>query len=193
MRYFTTREANADMIGAPQGLAAFMRAYAHMKGGGWPENEPKPLPAFTAEAFATLPDYYVMPLAQSMPQAVARADPGGPSDWLTDADLAVYAAEYGRTGFQGGLNWYRCSLSSAQNADLRWLSGRRIEQPSVFVAGARDWGVHQTPGAFEAMTARTLVDAAPTELIPGAGHWVQQEAPEPVVSAALKLLARKAC
>ena len=189
MAYYTTREANADLMGAAQGLPAFVRDYWHMKGGGWAENTPHPLPGFTGEALAMLPHYYVMPLGATMPEAVAGAAPAGAIDWLTDEAVGVYAGEYGRTGFQGGLNGYRIGLTPGMASDLRWLSGRRIEQPSAFVSGDRDWGVYQTPGAFEAMS-RVLVNAAEPELIPGAGHWAPQETPEAVVAAVLRLLKR---
>lgn len=185
--YFAGPEADRDMMGAPQGLGPFLRAYNHMKSGDWAANAPRPLPPGAA-GLAALPDYYVMARGRTMPETVAAHDPGAPAPWLTEEDLAVYEAEYARTGFQGGLNWYRCVQSPAQMADLRVFSGRRIEVPSVFVAGDRDWGVHQSPGAFEAMQTRACARMAPPRLVAGAGHWVQQEAPEAVVEAILDLL-----
>jgi pimeloyl-ACP methyl ester carboxylesterase len=74
------------------------------------------------------------------------------------------------------LNWYR----AAPDPTLRLFSGRSIEVPAAFIAGARDWGVFQSPGAFEAMAAHGCSRLATCELVPGAGHWVQQEAPEAV-------------
>ena len=71
--------------------------------------------------------------------------------WLTDAELEVYVRAFDRTGFQGGLNWYRCATNGWLARDLRLYAGRRIEAPAMFVAGTADWGVFQTPGAFEAM------------------------------------------
>ena len=78
--------------------------------------------------------------------------------WLPDEELAVYTEEFGRTGFQGGLQWYRCALAPSVQAELLLFAGRHIEVPSCFIAGARDWGVHQSPGALESMqtgSART--------------------------------------
>ena len=57
----------------------------------------------------------------------------------------------------------------------RMVAGRRIEGRAMFLAGDRDWGIHQNPGALEAMRARAGADWRGIELIPGAGHWVQQE------------------
>ena len=71
--------------------------------------------------------------------------------WLPDSELAVYAAEYARTGFQGGLQWYRCGTGGLDTAELQLFSGRTIDVPAMFIAGASDWGTYQTPGAFERM------------------------------------------
>ena len=109
--------------------------------------------------------------------------------WLPDADMAVFAAEYGRTGFQGGLQGYRCRTDPAHMAELRVFAGRRIDVPAAFIAGARDWGLHQSPGALDAMATRACSRFRGVRLVPGAGHWVQQEAPEAVVEAVLQFVA----
>ena len=173
-------------------MHAFLRAYYHAKSVGWPANRPHPLERWSAEQLAQLPDYSVMPLAATMPEAVAPDMPSAAEiaacRWLPDAELAVYVREFARTGFQGGLNWYRCATTGLTDADLRPFAGRRIEVPALFVAGAADWGVHQTPGAFEAMQTRACADFRGAHLIEGAGHWVQQEQPEAVVEALLGFL-----
>ena len=69
------------------------------------------------------------------------------------------------------------------------FSGRRIEVPACFIAGAADWGIHQAPGALEAMEERAT-DWAGTWLVDGAGHWVQQERPD-AVSARLTAFASR--
>jgi len=100
--------------------------------------------------------------------------------WLPERELAVYAAEYGRTGFQGGLQWYRVRTSGRFDAEAQVFSGRRIEVPSVFIAGASDWGVHQVPGALDRMQESACARMTGVHQVPGAGHWVQQEQPEEV-------------
>ena len=182
-RYYSTAAANPDMMAAPEGLPAFLRAYFHMKGAGWHENRPFKVAGWTAEALAEMPTYYVMDLGDTMPEAVAAACSAPPDPWLSDEALTVYAAEYGRSGFQGGLNWYRCRFVPEYARELGLFGGLPMQAPMAFIAGAQDWGVRQTPGALEAMEARASSDYRGTHLIDGAGHWVQQEQPEAVVAA----------
>ena len=192
-RYYCGPEANADMWRAPQGLHAFLRAYFHVKSGDWAGNAPVPLASAVAEDFARLPTYYVMDRGQDMARTVAPFMPTAAEiavcRWLPDADLAVFAAEYGRTGFQGGLQWYRCRTEAAHIAELRVFAGRTIDVPAAFIAGARDWGVHQSPGALDAVATRACSQFAGLHLVPDAGHWVQQEAPEAVTDLLLRFFA----
>ncbi|HLK26738.1 MAG TPA: alpha/beta hydrolase [Caulobacteraceae bacterium] len=190
--YYSTPAANADMLDAPQGLHDFLRAYYHVKSADWAGNQPYRLGDWSPGELAKLPDYYVMPLAATMPQAVAPYMPSPAAiaacAWLPDAALAVYARAFAETGFQGGLNWYRAGVSGIVGHDLRLFAGRRIEVPALFIAGAADWGVYQSPGAFEAMQTRGCADFRGAHLIDGAGHWVQQEQPRAVVEALLAFL-----
>ena len=178
--YYSTREADADMRECPQGIAAFLRAYYHYKSADWKDNRPYPLKGWTAAELAKLPTYYIMELGKNMPETVAPAMPRHAAAWLTDAELAVYARTFQETGFQGGLQWYRCGTTPEQIARLLPLAGRTIDVPSMFIAGAADWGVYQRPGDFERMQSRTCTDMRGCHLIEGAGHWVQQEQPERV-------------
>src|SRR5919106_218661 len=59
-KYYSTREANGDMMNAPQGLHAFLRAYYHMKSADWTSNKPFPLKSSTAAELSQLPTYYIM-------------------------------------------------------------------------------------------------------------------------------------
>jgi pimeloyl-ACP methyl ester carboxylesterase len=183
--YYSTPQANTDMHHPPQGLHAFLRAYYHMKSADWPLNRPHPLDELSAEALTQLPHYYVMERGKNMPESVASempdADAIAQCDWLPDDELAVYCAEYARTGFQGGLQWYRCLTSCEQIDCLRLFGGLTIDVPSCFIAGASDWGVHQIPGAFDKMQQQACTRMLGCHLIPGAGHWVQQEQPEAVL------------
>jgi pimeloyl-ACP methyl ester carboxylesterase len=100
----------------------------------------------------------------------------------------VYTSEYGRTGFQGGLNEYRCLFDDKQNAQLRRFSGRTVDVPSIFIGGESDWGVFQTPGALETMRDRICTQMRGIHLVQGAGHWVQQEEPDQVSDILVRFL-----
>ena len=177
--YYATREANADMQGAPQGLTAFLRAYYHVKSADWKANRPLHLKAWSAADLALLPTYYVMDAGCTMAETVAPEMPSAVAvaacRWLPDAELAVYTAEYARTGFQGGLNWYRSRISGLYNADMQLYAGATIDVPALFIAGKSDWGIYQKPGDIEAMQERACSKFAGLHLIDDAGHWVQQE------------------
>ena len=70
------------------------------------------------------------------------------------------------------------------------FSGRTIDQPSCFISGKSDWGVFQTPGAFERMQEKACTRMLACHLVDGAGHWVQQEQPAAVVALLLEFLRR---
>jgi hypothetical protein len=88
------------------------------------------MPNLVSDMLATLPHYYVMPYPSPMADAVAPFMPTvlqiQTCTWLTDSDLAVYVAEYARRGFQGGLQWYRCSTDRNEHIALSRFSGQRI-------------------------------------------------------------------
>jgi pimeloyl-ACP methyl ester carboxylesterase len=190
-RYYQSRAANEDMWRAPQGLHAFLRGYYHVKSADWKANRPFRLAAFMANELARMPTYYVMRRDEDMAETVAAEMPSAAEiaacRWLPEGELAVYAAEFGRTGFQGGLQWYRCTDSKRQLAELEIFSGRIIDVPACFIAGRSDWGIHQFPGAFERMP-QVCKEWRGAHLIEGAGHWVQQEQPEEVVRLLLDFL-----
>jgi pimeloyl-ACP methyl ester carboxylesterase len=190
--YYSTPEADADMLEAPQGLHAFLRAYYHAKSADLSSNRPHPLRAWEAGELAKLPTYYVMDLAADMPASVADDAPTpaqvAACRWLPDEALAVYAGEYARSGFQGGLQWYRCGTSGRFVAEQQTWAGRTIDVPAMFIAGASDWGIHQKPGELEALRTRACTRLLGCELVDGAGHWVQQERPEAVTRLLLDFL-----
>ena len=107
------------------------------------------------------------------------APPPALPDWLPEEALAVFAAQFRRTGFRGGLNWYR-------NIDRNWeltapWHGAAIEVPALFVAGSRDAVIRGAMGE----RALAQMDAAVPGLrrkviVDGAGHWIQQERPDEV-------------
>ena len=107
-----------------------------------------------------------------------RPVPALPS-WLTEADLDFYAAEFTRTGFRGGLNWYR-------NIDRNWeltaaFAGKTVDVPALYVAGDRDLVV-TFPGMDQLLPnlTRFVPKLRQTIMLPGCGHWTQQERPAEV-------------
>jgi pimeloyl-ACP methyl ester carboxylesterase len=107
--------------------------------------------------------------------------------WLTQDDIDFYVGEFSRTGFRGGLNWYR-------NIDRSWellapFAGARVTVPALYVAGDRDLVV-----AFRGMDqllpslARFVPRLTKTVMLPGCGHWTQQERPREVNAAMLEFL-----
>jgi epoxide hydrolase A/B len=114
-------------------------------------------------------------------------DPERLPPWLTEADVDFYAGEFARTGFRGGLNWYR-------NIDRNWelmapFSGVRVTVPALYVAGDRDLVV-RFPGAPQliANLKAFVPDLRATIMLPGCGHWTQQERPAEVNAAILGFL-----
>jgi len=94
--------------------------------------------------------------------------------WLTQEDIAYYAAEFSRTGFRGGLNWYR-NITRSWELLAPWR-GMVIKQPSMFIAGARD-DVLKFPNsqAHIANFTSTLPGLRGCHILEGAGHWIQRE------------------
>ena len=190
--YYSTRHANEDMLRCPQGVHSFLRGYYHHKSADWPHNKPAPLKGWTAQELAKLPTYYVMDLNRTMAETVAEEMPS-PAEiaacaWLPESDLSVYSAEFTRTGFQGGLQWYRCATCPRYSGELALFSGLTIDVPSCFISGAQDWGNFQKPGAIEEMRTRACTRMLGCHFVEGAGHWVQQEQPEKVAALLLEFL-----
>jgi pimeloyl-ACP methyl ester carboxylesterase len=112
----------------------------------------------------------------------ACTDPAELPGWLTAEDIAVYAAQYAGPGFTGGLNWYR-------NLDRNWELTRAwhrapVTVPALFMAGERDL-VISVPGAREALgrMRNDVPGLRDVLLLPGCGHWIQQERPAEVSAA----------
>jgi pimeloyl-ACP methyl ester carboxylesterase len=193
--YYSTRQANADMRDCPQGIHAFLRGYFHYKSADWTDNKPFPLRSWTAGELAKMPTYYIMDLKKDMAETVAAEMPSAAQiaacRWLPEDELAVYSAEYERTGFQGGLQWYRSRTEGRYDSELQLFSGRTIDVPSMFIAGKSDWGTYQRPGNFERMQESACTRMLGCHLIDGAGHWVQQEQPERVSALLIEFLHRQ--
>jgi pimeloyl-ACP methyl ester carboxylesterase len=190
--HYSTREANEDMHRCPQGVHAFLRAYYHHKSADWDGNKPFPLASWTAAELAKLPTYYAMDLDKGMAETVASEMPSpaqiAACQWLPEEELRVYSTEYERTGFQGGLQWYRCATDEPYISELALFSGRTVDVPSCFISGASDWGNHQKPGALEQMQRSACTQMLGCYLVEGAGHWVQQEQSQEVSRLLLQFL-----
>ena len=190
--YYCGRSAEPDMLKPKQGLGNFLRAYFHYKSADWPGNQPFPLKSWEATELAKMPTYYIMEAGLNMAESVAPFLPdNAESDscaWLSNSELQVYVNEFGRSGFQGGLQWYRCSYDPGHIAELRLFAGSRIQVPACFIAGQSDWGTYQAPGVFEKMQNEICTQMVSCELVANAGHWVQQEQPEAVVRIILKFV-----
>jgi pimeloyl-ACP methyl ester carboxylesterase len=114
-------------------------------------------------------------------------DPASLPAWLKETDIEFYAAEFARTGFRGGLNWYR-------NIDRNWellapFAGAQVSVPALYIAGDRDLVVR-----FRGMDqlipnlSKFVPKLARTIMLPGCGHWTQQERPAEVNSAMIDFL-----
>ncbi|KAI0642808.1 Alpha/Beta hydrolase protein [Trametes meyenii] len=198
MLYYSTPKANDDMWHPPQGLHAFFRGYYHLKSAdSVGDVEPHPIRP-SAVGIGSLPHYYVMPRDATMAQIAHTGSPppkeveAKSARWLPDEELAVYAREYGRTGFQGGLNRYRAVTDPALADELRLFAGRKIEVATMYVSGRMDWGVYQNPGAIDKMQNETCTDMGDRgfRLISDAGHWIQQEQPEKLMGELSRFLTR---
>jgi pimeloyl-ACP methyl ester carboxylesterase len=193
--YYSTREANDNMRNCPQSVHTFLRDYYHHKSADWERNKPFPLESWTAGELAKLPTYYVMDLDKGMAETVALERPSATETaactWLPEDELRVYSTEFARTGFQGGLQWYRCRTDGQYAAELQLYAGRSIDVPSYFIAGKSDWGVYQVAGDFEKMQDSACTNMLGCHLVEGAGHWVQQEQSEEVTRLLLPFLQHK--
>jgi pimeloyl-ACP methyl ester carboxylesterase len=113
--------------------------------------------------------------------------PSVPLPWLSDADLDFYAGEFARTGFRGGLNWYR-------NIDRNWellapFAGAKVAVPALYMAGDRDLVVaFRNMDKAIANLARYVPQLRDSIILPGCGHWTQQERTAEVNSAIIDFL-----
>jgi pimeloyl-ACP methyl ester carboxylesterase len=120
----------------------------------------------------------------------ARVDRPLPA-WLSEVDLSHFVDTYRKSGFRGGLNWYR-------NIDRNWeltapWQGAQIHQPSLFIAGANDSVITGLIGAKRVTELeRVLPNLRQKLIIDGAGHWIQQERPKEVNAALIEFLQQTA-
>jgi pimeloyl-ACP methyl ester carboxylesterase len=112
-------------------------------------------------------------------------------DWLSEADLAYFAEAYRKSGFRGGLNWYR-NLDRNWDLTAPWQDAQ-IRQPSLFIAGSNDSVITGLIGAKRvADMERVLPNLKQKLIIDGAGHWIQQERADEVNAALIAFLRQNA-
>lgn len=141
----------------------------------------------SGEAPASAGGFSMVPRKAGMAPRTRESSLAPLPKWLTEEDLAFYTGEFARTGFRGGLNWYR-------NIDRNWemlapFAGARVTVPALYVAGERDL-VLAFPGAAELVAnLKTFVpELRKTTILPGCGHWTQQERPAEVNAAMIAFL-----
>jgi pimeloyl-ACP methyl ester carboxylesterase len=113
-------------------------------------------------------------------------DPGAAPAWFGEDALDALTAAFTRSGFRGGLAWYR-------NMDRSWelsaaFAGLTIRQPALFIAGDADPGYPAARPAIDAL-AQVVPGLRRTLILPGCGHWVGEERPDEVNAALLEFLA----
>lgn len=167
MVYFQGPAADADLNRDP--ARTVRRVLTGLRTG----DDPGDRAGFT-RLFAPGPEGYV----ERLPE------PAGELDWIGEDEIEHYITEFTRTGFTGGLNWYR-------NIDRNWelladAPGRTIRVPTLFVTGSADFVLATTPRT----RVREVVTGPYQEVvIDGAGHWLQQERPEEINALLLEFLA----
>jgi len=115
------------------------------------------------------------------------ATPGSLPAWITEEDVNFYAAEFARTGFRGGLNWYR-------NIDRNWellapFAGAKVTVPALYIAGDRDLVMAFRGSAdLVANLSKFVPRLRRSIMLPGCGHWTQQERAAEVNQAMVEFL-----
>jgi pimeloyl-ACP methyl ester carboxylesterase len=119
---------------------------------------------------------------------LGNLDPGRPlPDWLGEDDIKHFAETYKKSGFRGGLNWYR-NLDRNWELTAPWQSAQ-IHQPSLFIAGSKDSVITGLIGAKRVNELeRVLPNLKGKIILEGAGHWIQQERPDEVNAALIDFL-----
>jgi pimeloyl-ACP methyl ester carboxylesterase len=193
-RYSATRDANEDLWHAPQGVHDLLRELYYFKSADWKGNQPFPLKAWSAPELAKMPTYYIMDLNKGIAATMAEHQPSAAEiaacRWMTEADLQVYSQEFTRTGFQGGLNYYRVEFDPALDGELDAIAGKTIDVPACYIGGSREWAVYQSPGSFERMHS-VCTRLKGIHLVGGAGHSIAEEQPEAVNRLLIEFLAER--
>ncbi len=132
---------------------------------------------YTGSGDAPAEDRFKFLFEKSQRFADTFAIPNQLPAWLTEQDVAFFTNEFKQTGFRGGVNWYR-------NIQRNWeitpfLDGARIIRPTVFAAGDRDIVMDMADDGYTNLENH-VANLFKKHLIPGAGHWLQQERPKEI-------------
>jgi pimeloyl-ACP methyl ester carboxylesterase len=116
--------------------------------------------------------------------------PGAPAKlppWISESDIDVYGEQFARTGFRGALNYYR-------NVDRNWeilgaLAGLQVSVPALYIAGDRDF-LLSFPGTDQLLANQKnfVPGLRKIQMLPGCGHWTQQERPNEVNAALVEFI-----
>jgi pimeloyl-ACP methyl ester carboxylesterase len=143
----------------------------------------------SAPAIKGEPTGHLFMVAKKGGMMANRVNPTSLPPWLTEADIEVYVDQFQRTGYRGGLNWYR-------NIDRNWelmapFAGLKITVPALLIAGDRDL-VLAFRGMDEVISnlPRNVPKLQKTLILPGCGHWTQQERPQEINEAMIEFLRR---
>ena len=190
-RYYTIREANENMWHARQGLHDFLRGYYHFKSADWGGNRPtdwRPAPQRNEPRCPTL--------HHAAEPGHGRNCGGGHAVSGTHCSQHLIA-RLGSGGVHHGICTDRPSRRPKPLSDgpqpyrveeVELYAGKTIDQPSMFISGASDWGTYQKPGSFERMQESACTDMREVHLLDGAGYWVQQEQAEATSQLLLEFL-----
>jgi pimeloyl-ACP methyl ester carboxylesterase len=182
-----------DMLSAleKQGVRTFYMQYFQTPGLAEKEFEADPEATIRRVAFSMSGDGPGRVVAGVLPPGAGlldcTVDPESLPEWLSQDEIAYVAGEFARTGFRGGLNWYR---NFRRTAELMapW-QGCIIRQPSMFIAGAKD-DVLKFPGSQARVEnlRSVLPGVRGCHILDGAGHWIQRERPAEVSDLLIKFL-----
>lgn len=170
-RFYFNRFEEGDLADTDYGRdpRTTLRRLLYSMSGDNPNNNPTPN-AFMSEPGSSLVD--------------RLAEPPNLPSWLTEADLDVFADSFKTSGFTGGLNWYR-AMDRTWELTAPW-AGATVQTPALFVAGDRDAGT-VAPGREEEIASLPF----PKVILPGVGHWIQQERPGEITKILLDFLAER--
>jgi len=179
--YYSTREARQH-VEMSAGRSRFHARVLSPQECGLEAEPPFPLKSWTASELEKMPTYYIMDLKEGMAGTVAKEMPARPrswrNKWLPDNELAVYAQEYGRNGFQGGLQWYRCNTSGATARSCGFSPAARSTYVMLHRGQERLGNLPASRRHMIKMQKDAVTNMLGCHLVEGAGHWVQQEQPE---------------